>query len=143
MKKLILLLPFIFTAFISCEDFDLEDPKASFRVLRQVGINQYEETTTFTVGEEVLIENTSTGETFTIFTGDKGRDGSSPTYVDNGVEKINTGFNLNHHREGVHFKYTYTEAGNYIIKVIAVTSYGEGDNIRQDYAIQEITVLEP
>ena len=93
---------------------------ASFKILKAVNSTDFEESSTFIVGEDVYVQNTGTGEMFTVFTGDTGHDGSSPTYMDEDVEKVNTGFTMNHPREETLFKYNYNSPGTFTIKVIAI-----------------------
>jgi len=138
----ILLISFVIFSISSCEDFEVETPVASFKTLKALSPTEYEEASTFQVGEDVFVENTGTGEIFTVFTGDKGHDGSSETYMDDGVEKTNTGFNMNHPREESYFSYTYNTAGTYTITVIAISTDNEGTEIMQNRSTKDITIVD-
>lgn len=127
----------------SCEDFEVETPVASFTILKAISPTEYEESNTFEVGEDVFIMNTGTGEIFTVYTGDPKHDGSNETYIDDeGIEQMNTGFNIIHPREEVYFKYNYGEAGTYSVKVIAISYEDEGSARLEDVATKEVTIVE-
>lgn len=139
----IFFLLFIFSiAIFSCRDYSPSAPDACVMVEKMVE-DQLVETSTFKVGEEVIISSCGSADSYAIWTGDPGADYSKKD--ERGVDKdgntswTNTGTNLSI-KQGAQVVKVYSTPGSYTITLVATNSSTGSTDVEFIVAIDQKTI---